>query len=55
MDSISNEIGFQSLTNTTSTIYNRNYFIDLACQYGHRACVDTARAEFDKFKAGNYS
>lgn len=43
------------MTNTTSTVYNYNYLMSFACEYGHKDCIDSAKKEFEKFKAGNYS
>lgn len=55
MDKFANEIEFQPETNTTSTVFNHNYLIIAACQYGYKKCVESAKMEFDKVKAGNYS
>lgn len=55
MDKFANEIEFQPETNTASTVFNHNYLIIAACQYGQKKCVESAKVEFDKVKAGNYS
>lgn len=56
IDNVYNEIGFQPETKyTSSTVYNRKNILNYACQYGHQKCIDSAKAEFDKLKTGNYS
>lgn len=56
MDNVYNEIGFKvEAVSTTSTVYNSKNILNYACQYGHEGCIDSAKKEFDRFKAGSYS
>lgn len=56
LDRVYNRLGFQPKANDTRLdIYNRNHVIKYACKFGHKQCVNDARAEFDKLLEGNYS
>lgn len=56
MDKAINYLGFQpKASDTRLDIYNRNNVLKYACKFGHKQCIDDARAEFDKLLLGNHT
>lgn len=49
-------LGFKAKGDDTRLdIYNRNTVVKYACRFGHKQCINDARAEYDHYLKGNYS
>lgn len=50
-----NYLGFQPRANDTRLdIYNRVNILNLACKYGHKECIESAKKEFAKLQGTMY-